>query len=877
MIIKCLYGIEDVYRNVTDIVKEKFMKEDIIEIPQYTVFNDYFNDVVKNELKTLTININNKKILISEDDIQKRSYKIDKEGNIYYKQNSQFRVIFGNRQQQTDITHRIKTKFYKEDKIIIQQDLDFRIEFGNAGNIGLYDNDMIILFPNKHYIINERDVYDKEYIIDTKTAKLYKKLLSPIPIDYQKYKVPNWTPKKDSKIYLIANNKDIDTNIFKIIKEDDLVVFFNLNYFGENFKNHKNKVIILRVGHDYTWFGYKINFNKNYLCSYFLTGYKTSDYNNFEDNKMLINDKILVSIMKDINFPNNQTVMTGLFSYYFLKNIYTENKIIMLGFTCTSDGWFGHNDDWEYKHCFLNNIPIINSLTKIKKYPIINTIIGNLDSDYPIFCCFYTSNNGYKKYADRLIESLNKFNLPHVIYDLNGLGDNWIELCQLKPHVLKIVMDKYPNKNIVWSDSDSIIEKEPILLKNIPNNFAVHYINNDEFASGTLYFQNNNTSREILYDWIIVNQQNPNAWDQVTLGMVINKTYKKYEYILPKEYCSIFDHQNYQNIDRVISQWQASRELKFKNRDLYKNIYPLSYSIPEEKIKLISKNKINIISPLIPGKLDTYIYNTEYDYYKQYEESKYAITTKKNGWDCLRHYEILASNCIPLFPNLDNCPNKTLTTLPKNVLIKIYKEKDNISEEKYNEYIQYLNDYTKKYLTCKSSAKYILKTINFNYNNDSKILMINNNLIKRKWENYTQFFVTIGLRKILKNNFIDYPKNEVLYKNYDSINYYGKGFTYSNILDNIDIDRTNIINRIKNKEFNIIIYGLMGAREEDCGDIRLKCPLWEEVRSVYKQDEIIFLYGGDGLQCKENERFFNHLLYHSRYGHCFVRELDLDK
>lgn len=79
---KCLYGVEDVYRNVTDIVKEKFMKEDIIEIPQYTVFNDYFKDVVKNELKTLTLYVNNKKILISEDDIQKRSYKIDKYGNI---------------------------------------------------------------------------------------------------------------------------------------------------------------------------------------------------------------------------------------------------------------------------------------------------------------------------------------------------------------------------------------------------------------------------------------------------------------------------------------------------------------------------------------------------------------------------------------------------------------------------------------------------------------------------------------------------------------------------------------------------------------------------------------------------------------------------
>ena len=366
MIIKCLYGIEDVYRNVTDIVKEKFMKEDIIEIPQHTVFNDYFKDVVKNKLKTLTININNKKILISEDDIQKRSYKIDKEGNIYYKQNSQFRVIFGNRQQQIDITHIIKSKFYKEDKIIIQQDLDFRIEFGNAGNIGLYDNDMIILFPNKHYIINERDVYDKEHIIDTKTAKLYKKLLPPIPIDYQKYKVPNWTPKKDSKIYLIANNKDIDTNIFKIIKEDDLVVCFNLNFLGENFKNHKNKIIMIRSQHDYTWLGYKEHYDNIFLQTYFLTGYLNNDFNKFCDTKQHVHDSIFISLLKEIQYPHEQVFTTGFFAYHFFKKIY-DIEVILLGYTFvnpihTGYGWYGHDTIWEKKYTEKYNIKIINNI-----------------------------------------------------------------------------------------------------------------------------------------------------------------------------------------------------------------------------------------------------------------------------------------------------------------------------------------------------------------------------------------------------------------------------------------------------------------------------------------------------------------------------------
>ena len=122
-------------------------------------------------------------------------------------------------------------------------------------------------------------------------------------------------------------------------------------------------------------------------------------------------------------------------------------------------------------------------------------------------------------------------------------------------------MEKYKKKNIVWLDADSIVEKEPTLFKEIDKNFGVHYIDG-QFASGTLFFKNNNISRNILKDWISENSKNENAWDQVTLSKIINDKYKNEEYILPKEYCSIFDRKGYQDIDKVISHWQASRKLK---------------------------------------------------------------------------------------------------------------------------------------------------------------------------------------------------------------------------------------------------------------------------------------------------------------------------
>lgn len=311
----------------------------------------------------------------------------------------------------------------------------------------------------------------------------------------------------------------------------------------------------------------------------------------------------------------------------------------------------------------------------------------------------------------------------------------------------------------------------------------------------------------------------------------------------------------------------------------YKNIYPLPYSIPLEKIRPLGREKEDVLSPMIPGDKSTYIYKTEKEYYDQYEKSMYAYTKKKFGWDCLRHYEILASNCIPLFPNLENCPKTTMVNFPKKMLGEIFKyvdkDKKKMPRDVYNRYLEKLHNYTKENLTCEASAKYFLGKIDCK-KDKPKILMINNNLIFRKdWVNYSQNLLTIGLRNVLKENFIDYPKNEIMYKNFDGMRGYGGGFTYSRNLDNIEIDRTNIEERIRRKEFDYIIFGLMGESEKRCGDIRLECPYWNLVKNNYKSDNIIFIYGGDKMHCKKRKGHFDHLIYHSRFGKCFVRELDL--
>lgn len=311
-----------------------------------------------------------------------------------------------------------------------------------------------------------------------------------------------------------------------------------------------------------------------------------------------------------------------------------------------------------------------------------------------------------------------------------------------------------------------------------------------------------------------------------------------------------------------------------------KNIYPLSYSIPLKKIRpLIHVNeKSRDLSLVVPGKTGThnYSYDTEEKYYKQYEESKYAITKKKGGWDAMRHYEILANNCLPLFEDLEKCPDKTLFNFPKDKLIYVKENWENISDSEYTSIVEYIHDYMKSNMTCESSAKYLLSTIGVTNIKQPKILMINNNLMKRKrWPNYSQYLITIGLRNVLQENFVEYPKNEILYKNYKGPQGYGRGFTYSRILDDLDIDRSNIEEKIKNREFDYVIYGLMGKEESDFGDIRLKCPFWEIVKENYDSNHVAFIYGGDRIHSKKNKRHLEHLEYHSEHGICFVRELDI--
>lgn len=309
-------------------------------------------------------------------------------------------------------------------------------------------------------------------------------------------------------------------------------------------------------------------------------------------------------------------------------------------------------------------------------------------------------------------------------------------------------------------------------------------------------------------------------------------------------------------------------------------IYSLPYSIPENVFNETEDDiiiKEFEIAPLIPGKKETYIYDDTIEYYKMYRKSKFGITTKKGGWDCLRHYEIIANKCIPYFSDIDKCPEKTMFNFPKTLIYEVNQKYDKniLSDDEYKKYLDQIFDYAKNNMTCRSVAQYLLNILIPKQSYENKKILLISGIIGYRNVNYTRELLTIGLRQILGNNFIDYPKINIVYKNCkDKEKYIGKGFTYGGVLEDDNINRENIDKRIVNKEFDIIIYGKVGSKfkrknKKIVVDELNNLQYWNLVSKYYDKNEIIFIYGGD-KQRNENDEC---LKMHSNYGICFVREL----
>ncbi|MEB3355556.1 MAG: hypothetical protein VKK04_02330 [Synechococcales bacterium] len=157
------------------------------------------------------------------------------------------------------------------------------------------------------------------------------------------------------------------------------------------------------------------------------------------------------------------------------------------------------------------------------------------------------------------------------------------------------------------------------------------------------------------------------------------------------------------------------RELQAENRF----ILPIHFSVPKDKFinDIYELEKLSFRSHCDPRDRSTYIYEKEEDYYQQYQESFFGFTTKKAGWDCLRHYEIIAQGCAPYFPDLLDCPYLTMHRFPRLETIRLMEiadycvQNEYLDMEGYLSNLEYLFNYAKKYLTTAAVASYVIEQL----------------------------------------------------------------------------------------------------------------------------------------------------------------------
>jgi len=280
-------------------------------------------------------------------------------------------------------------------------------------------------------------------------------------------------------------------------------------------------------------------------------------------------------------------------------------------------------------------------------------------------------------------------------------------------------------------------------------------------------------------------------------------------------------------------------------------LYPISFSVHESKILSSVPAKTQLLAKIVPGQLHTYIYQNEVDYYAEYQRSLFAITTEKGGMDCLRHYEILANGCIPLFHGIESCPVRTLFNFPKEIIVRakaLYHELSTVPDpfhygsahliEACRGVTNELLTYSREHLTNRAVASYILQASG---NHDASRILF---LCGITQVDYLPFLTVSGFKDLFGTGCHEYPKMEPIYSDYSGplLSLYGKGMTYSRVVDaslRDDSLDASIRDDIIAKKYDCIVYG----------SLHHGTPFLDLVSEHYPSDKIIMCCGEDKNGC----------------------------
>ena len=285
-------------------------------------------------------------------------------------------------------------------------------------------------------------------------------------------------------------------------------------------------------------------------------------------------------------------------------------------------------------------------------------------------------------------------------------------------------------------------------------------------------------------------------------------------------------------------------------------------------------------------------------YFKEYRHSYYCVTRKKKGWDCLRHYEILSQGCVPYFIDLEKLPAATMPFFPKKLVLEAMNlpgvkfNNDHkgsflnssafsidfsiFDKERYYRLAAQIQNHARRYLTSEAMARYVLRALaqEGGPKKPKKVLFIHHCyhdfMGDSLWTGFKELEAKGRLELVAdivptpdlstgganskaahlatlekcdngRKNALLSSAHTLTKPNYYKGNPYGGWGNHralNNPLKETIVNQSTIPDRIRAKEFDVIVYGTV-----------VRTDAWIElVREHYDKNQIAMIYGADGVE-----------------------------
>jgi hypothetical protein len=265
-------------------------------------------------------------------------------------------------------------------------------------------------------------------------------------------------------------------------------------------------------------------------------------------------------------------------------------------------------------------------------------------------------------------------------------------------------------------------------------------------------------------------------------------------------------------------------------------VFPVWFSFPTSKI-LRQENKTQIWAVVLPSQGRKYIYDKETAYMHDYTTARFGYTWKKGGWDCLRHLEIMAAKCLPVFKGVEACPPCTMVGYPKDLFSEIHRAVTMVAKElnpswdsnalkpllpashpllKESEWTRTLDLYFEANLKSGSMVKimhmaYAHKLGDVLLRPPRNVLFVDSAI--PTMPDYQSMFTLIGLYEAWPSATIDVAFDvPYLFDDYklSTTGLYGRGFNYALAINaslRVKVSQSDILQRDRDGLYDLVIYG----------------------------------------------------------------------